>query len=279
MISLRVGTHEEFDGEGVAVPLVELGDHTLLRVETRILLLVSDLLLELLLGGVVDLAEARILEDEDILDFIHEAGFDYSVDLMVQDEVCQFMRQKQSYGIFLHLSQLEDRYGEEHPLVQIQEHQDGVIVHQGHLDRQLFFIIAAVCERILQVVCLNQSFQGLFNHEYLLGVLLVHIILHLGCDLLGDQGAEDGTLEGAVDQLVLPILRKVVAAHEEPVVEAKGCHWHYDQVPAKELRCRLIVFVRVIVLGCLIVKSRRRGLTRRFLAGAFLILSCRELPP
>jgi hypothetical protein len=29
----------------------------------------------------------------------------------------------------------------------------------------------------------------------------------------------------------------------------------------------------------LIVKSRRRGLTRRFLAGAFLILSCRELPP
>ena len=88
MISLRVGTHEEFDGEGVAVPLVELGDHTLLRVETRILLLVSDLLLELLLGGVVDLAEARILEDEDILDFIHEAGFDYSVDLMVQDEVC-----------------------------------------------------------------------------------------------------------------------------------------------------------------------------------------------
>ena len=93
MISLRVGTHEEFDGECVAVPLVELGDHTLLRVETRILLLVSDLLLELLLCGVVDLAEARILEDEDILDFIHKPGFDYSVDLMVQDEVCQLMRQ------------------------------------------------------------------------------------------------------------------------------------------------------------------------------------------
>ena len=68
------------------------------------------------------------------------------------------MRQKQSYGLFLHLSQLEDRYGEEHPLVQIQEHQDGVIVHQGHLDRQVFLFIAAVCERLLQVVCLNQSF-------------------------------------------------------------------------------------------------------------------------
>ena len=122
MISFGVGTHEEFYGEGVAVPLVELGDHTLLWVETRILLLVSDLLLELLLGGVVDLAKARILEDEDILDFIHEAGFDYSVDLMVQDEVCQLVRQKQSYGLFLHLCQLEDRYSEEHPLVQIQEH-------------------------------------------------------------------------------------------------------------------------------------------------------------
>ena len=88
MISFGVGTHEEFYGEGVAVPLVELGDHTLLWVETRILLLVSDLLLELLLGGVVDLAEARILEDEDILDFINKACFDYSVDLMVQDKVC-----------------------------------------------------------------------------------------------------------------------------------------------------------------------------------------------
>ena len=79
-------------------------------------------------------------------------------------------------------------------------------MHQGHLDRQLFLFVAAVRERLLQVVCLNQSFQGLFNHEYLLGVLLVHIILHLGCDLLGDQGPEDGTLEGSVDQLVLSIL-------------------------------------------------------------------------
>ena len=189
------------------------------------------------------------------------------------------MSQKKSYGLFLHLCQLEDRYGEEHSLVQIHEHQYGVIVHQGHLDRELFIFIAAVCELFLQVVRLNQSFQSLFNHEYLLGVLLVHIILHLCCDLLGDQGAEDGTLEGSVDQLVLSILREVVSAHEEPVVEAQGCNWHYDQVSAKELRCRLIVFVRVIVLGCLIVKSRRRGLTRRFLAGAFLILSCRELPP
>ena len=34
MISLGVGTHEEFDGEGVTVLLVELGHHTLLGVET-----------------------------------------------------------------------------------------------------------------------------------------------------------------------------------------------------------------------------------------------------
>ena len=243
MICLGVCAHEEFDGECVAVPLVELGDYTLLGVETRILLLVGDFLFELLLCRVVDLVEARILEDQDVLDLIHKTGFDDSVDLMVQDEVCQLMRQKQSYSLFLHLCQLKDRYREENPLVQIKEHQHGVVVHQGYLDRQLLFIIAAVCERLLQVVRLNQLFQGLLNQEYLLGVLLVHIVLDLGCHLLGDQGAEDGTLEGSVHQLVLPILRKVVAADEEPVVEAQGCHWHYDQVPSQELRCRLIVFV------------------------------------
>ena len=60
MICLRVGSHEEFEREEIAVLLVEFRHHSLLRVETRIFLLVGDLLFEFLLGWVVDLSEPCI---------------------------------------------------------------------------------------------------------------------------------------------------------------------------------------------------------------------------
>ena len=63
VIGFRVGFHKEPQGEEVTVLLVELSNHSLLRVETRILLLVGDFGPEFVLGGVIDLSEPSIPEE------------------------------------------------------------------------------------------------------------------------------------------------------------------------------------------------------------------------
>jgi hypothetical protein len=110
MIDLRIGLSPKLLGQNVAIFLVELRHNPLLGVEARVALLVGDLRFELISGRVPHLLVPSLLAEVLVENAVHEEGLNESEDLMIQEEVSKFMRDKKSDLLLLHACELEDRY-------------------------------------------------------------------------------------------------------------------------------------------------------------------------
>ena len=131
MVRIWVSLLPQLLSEDVTVLFIELGNHSLLRIETTVLLLLSYFDLELFSCWIVLFFEPSIFLQDLAHYFVHKDSLKESVKLVIEEVMSKLMCQEQGQLIFLHSREPNYRYGQEEPLIHVQVHYHCIIMHQS----------------------------------------------------------------------------------------------------------------------------------------------------